>query len=67
MQHWRDASDNLKKDPEILALIDDGCLLMEEIIKSVFDVCVYILQVIGGSPGEFGFGYYVCITTINLY
>tara|TARA_Y100000741_G_scaffold231125_1_gene176615 strand:+ start:256 stop:453 length:198 start_codon:yes stop_codon:yes gene_type:complete len=32
---------------------------MEEIIKSIFDLCVYILQVIGGSPGEFGFGYYL--------
>ena len=21
--------------------------------------CVYVLQVIGGSPGEFGYGYYV--------
>ena len=21
--------------------------------------CVYLLQVIGGSPGEFGFGYYL--------
>ena len=22
-------------------------------------LCVYILQVIGGAPGEFGFGYYL--------
>ncbi len=34
-------------------------MAMEEIIKSVFDVCVYNLKVIGGSPGEFGTGYYL--------
>ena len=32
---------------------------MEQAITDVFMVCVYVLQVIGGSPGEFGFGYYV--------
>ena len=32
---------------------------MEEFITDLFMRCVYILQVIGGSPGEFGYGYYV--------
>jgi len=32
---------------------------MAEFITWFFNVCVYILQVIGGSPGEFGFGYYL--------
>jgi len=32
---------------------------MEEFITDLFMKCVYILQVIGGSPGEFGYGYYV--------
>ena len=32
---------------------------MAEFITWSFNVCVYILQVIGGSPGEFGFGYYL--------
>jgi hypothetical protein len=33
--------------------------MFEEIIKEIFMVCVYILQVIGGKPGEFGHGYYL--------
>ena len=32
---------------------------METFIEDVFMACVYILQVIGGAPGEFGFGYYL--------
>ena len=32
---------------------------METFIKEVFMACVYVLQVIGGAPGEFGFGYYL--------
>jgi NADH:ubiquinone oxidoreductase subunit 3 (subunit A) len=33
--------------------------MFETIIKEIFINCVYILQVIGGSPGEFGHGYYL--------
>ena len=33
--------------------------MFDEIIKEIFMVCVYILQVIGGTPGEFGHGYYL--------
>lgn len=33
--------------------------MFEEFITSLFRYCVYILQVLGGSPGEFGFGYYL--------
>jgi hypothetical protein len=32
---------------------------MEDFIVWFFELCVYILQVIGGTPGEFGFGYYL--------
>lgn len=32
---------------------------MVDFITYLFGICVYILQVIGGSPGEFGFGYYL--------
>ena len=32
---------------------------MEAFITDLFMKCVYILQVIGGSPGEFGYGYYL--------
>lgn len=32
---------------------------METFITEVFMVCVYVLQFIGGAPGEFGFGYYL--------
>lgn len=33
--------------------------MIEQFITNFFEVCVYILQVIGGSPGEFGYGYYL--------
>ena len=33
--------------------------MFEELITDFFMFCVYILQVIGGAPGEFGFGYYL--------
>ena len=32
---------------------------MEDFITDLFMRCVYTLQVIGGSPGEFGYGYYL--------
>ena len=32
---------------------------MVDFITWIFGICVYILQVIGGSPGDFGFGYYL--------
>lgn len=32
---------------------------MEQAITDLFMACVYVLQVIGGSPGEFGYGYYL--------
>ena len=32
---------------------------MEDFITDLFMWCVYTLQVIGGSPGEFGYGYYL--------
>ena len=33
--------------------------MFEKFITDFFMWCVYILQVIGGTPGEFGFGYYL--------
>ena len=33
--------------------------MFEKLITDFFMFCVYILQVIGGAPGEFGFGYYL--------
>jgi hypothetical protein len=33
-------------------------IMFEELITDFFMSCVYLLQVIGGSPGEFGYGYY---------
>ena len=33
--------------------------MFEKIITDIFMLCVYILQVIGGTPGEYGFGYYL--------
>ena len=33
--------------------------MFEKIITDFFMLCVYILQVIGGVPGEYGFGYYL--------
>lgn len=32
---------------------------MEQVITDLFMACVYVLQVIGGSPGEFSYGYYL--------
>ena len=39
--------------------IDDTDITLEQFITDVFMYCVYILQVIGGAPGEFEFGYYL--------
>ena len=33
--------------------------MFEKFITDFFMWCVYILQVIGGAAGEFGFGYYL--------
>ena len=33
--------------------------MFQEFITNFFMFCVYILQVIGGAPGEYGFGYYL--------
>ena len=33
--------------------------MFEKITTDLFMLCVYILQVIGGTPGEYGFGYYL--------
>ena len=33
--------------------------MFEKLITDFFMLCVYILQVIGGVPGEYGFGYYL--------
>ena len=33
--------------------------MFEKIITDLFMLCVYILQVIGGTPGDYGFGYYL--------
>ena len=33
--------------------------MIENFVTNFFSFCVYILQVIGGSPGEFGYGYYL--------
>ena len=32
---------------------------MEKFVTDLFMDCVYVLQVLGGSPGEFGYGYYL--------
>jgi hypothetical protein len=32
---------------------------MEILVTKLFEFCVSILQIIGGSPGEYGFGYYL--------
>lgn len=32
---------------------------MENFITELFMLCVYILQVLGGAPGEYGYGYYL--------
>ena len=33
--------------------------MFEVLVTDFFNFCVYVLQVIGGSPGKFGFGYYL--------
>jgi len=33
--------------------------MFEKLITDFFMICVNILQVIGGAPGEYGFGYYL--------
>ena len=33
--------------------------MFEKLITDFFMLCVHILQVIGGAPGEYGFGYYL--------
>jgi len=33
--------------------------MFEKLITDFFMFCVYALQVIGGTPGEYGFGYYL--------
>ena len=33
--------------------------MCEKLITDFFMLCVYILQVIGGTPGQYGFGYYL--------
>jgi hypothetical protein len=30
---------------------------MREFVRELFNQCVYVLQVLGGVPGEYGFGY----------
>jgi len=32
---------------------------MQELVTDVFMTCVYYLQVIGGDPGHYGYGYYL--------
>ncbi len=41
--------------------------MFEEFITDFFMWCVYILQVIGGAPGEFGFGYYLANIVIFVF
>ena len=38
--------------------------MSEKFITDFFMLCVYILQAIGGMPGEYGFGYYLSNITI---
>ena len=33
--------------------------MFEKFFTDFFMLCVYVMQVIGGSPGEFGYGYYL--------
>ena len=33
--------------------------MFEKLVTDFFMFCVYVLQVIGGNPGEFGYGYYL--------
>jgi len=41
--------------------------MFEKFITDFFMWCVYILQVIGGTPGEFGFGYYLANIVIFVF
>ena len=41
--------------------------MLEQFITDFFMWCVYILQVIGGAPGEFGFGYYLANIVIFVF
>ena len=41
--------------------------MFEKFITDFFMWCVYILQAIGGAPGEFGFGYYVANIVIFVF
>ena len=41
--------------------------MFEKIITDLFMLCVYILQVIGGTPREFGFGYYLANIVIFVF
>jgi hypothetical protein len=41
--------------------------MFEKFITDFFMWCVYILQVMGGSPGEFGFGYYLANIVIFVF
>ena len=41
--------------------------MLEQFITDFFMWCVYILQVIGGTPGEIGFGYYLANIVIFVF
>jgi hypothetical protein len=41
--------------------------MFEKFITDFFMWCVYILQVIGGAAGEFGFGYYLANIVIFVF
>ena len=41
--------------------------MFEKFITDFFMWCVYILQVIGGAPGEFGIGYYLANIVIFVF
>ena len=41
--------------------------MFEKFITDFFMWCVYILQVIGGAPGEFGFDYYLANIIIFVF
>ena len=41
--------------------------MFEKFITDFFMWCVYILQAIGGAPGEFGIGYYLANIVIFVF
>ena len=41
--------------------------MFEQLVAQIFGACVYILQVIGGTPGEFGHGYYLANLLIFVF